>query len=111
MKRCTSEPSLQQWASDGLQGLGEPSWVTLSRSSDGGSGRRGQQQQQGGGAGQDGSSGSSGAGAGVGDSTVHALESDLKKTARLYPPGRWAEKHAGVQRMGFDVCCCLGAGF
>lgn len=89
MKRCTSEPSLQQWASDGLQALGEPSWVTLSRSSDGGSGRRGQQQQpQQGGGGQDGSGSSSGEGGGVGDSTVHALESDLKKTARLYPPGR-----------------------
>lgn len=89
MKRSTSEPSLQQWASDGLQGLGEPSWVKLGRSSDGasrsGSGASGQQQRQG-----SGDSGSGGAGGVVDDSTVHALESDLKKTARLYPPGRYA---------------------
>lgn len=82
IKRCTSEPSLVQWASDGLQPLGEPSWAKLSRSSDGAS--AGQQQQQGG---VDGGKGDA-AGGGVGDSTVHALESDLKKTARLYPPGR-----------------------
>jgi hypothetical protein len=80
IKRCTSEPSLVQWASDGLQPLGEPSWAKLSRSSDGAS--AGQQQQQ-----HDGGKGGA-AGGGVGDSTVHALEYDLKKTARLYPPGR-----------------------
>jgi hypothetical protein len=79
MVRSTSEPSLQQWASDGLQSLGEPSWVTLSRSSDGGTAQQqqGQQQEQ-----------QERVVKAVGDSTVHALESDLKKTARLYPPGR-----------------------
>jgi hypothetical protein len=85
IKRSTSEPSLQQWASDGLQSLGEPSWVKLSRSSEcgsaGASGNGSVGQESGG------SSGSGGAG-GVGDRAVHALESDLKKTARLYPPGR-----------------------
>jgi hypothetical protein len=88
IKRSTSEPSLQQWASDGLQSLGEPSWVKLSRSSEGGSAAAGGSGSVGReNSGSSGSSGSAGAG-GVGDIAVHALESDLKKTARLYPPGR-----------------------
>jgi hypothetical protein len=111
--KSVSEPVLQQWASDGLQPLGEPSWARLGRqqSSHQSSHQSSQQSshprsasRQGSlsacdreqcaaaGSGSSSSNADGGSGsAGVGDagkSTVSALECDLKNTARLYPPGR-----------------------
>jgi hypothetical protein len=108
--KSVSEPVLQQWASDGLQPLGEPSWARLGRQQSShhssqqsshprSASRRGSlgacdREQCTAGSNSSSSSsnahgGSGSAGGGdAGKSTVSALECDLKNTARLYPPGR-----------------------
>jgi hypothetical protein len=107
--KSVSEPMLQQWASDGLQPLGEPSWARMGRqqsshhSSQPSSHPRSASRQgslgacdrercavDGGGSSSNahGGSSSTAGGGDAGKSTVSALECDLKNTARLYPPGR-----------------------